>query len=152
MSTPTPTKLFPNWSMQTTQQVATVYVCVQGVVLTCIFSTMLYHSRQGQPSQFVTVLSICFIVGNLALAIATLLFNKFESYVLHQDWHKADMWAYPFNVFMAIFVIGSCLPHFFFFQKYFECCLTLPYFYSKKKVPWWMRSLIIAGNVLMIFA
>lgn len=152
MTAPEPTKLFPNWSMQTTQQVATIYVCVQGVALTALFTVMLLHSKQGQPSRFVTLLSVCFMIGNIALAIATVLFNKFEGYVLHQQWHEADLWAYPFNVFMAIFVIGTCIPHFFFFQKYFECCLTLPYFYSKKKVPCWLQTFIYAGNVLMIVA
>jgi len=51
-----------------------------------------------------------------------------------------------------MFVICICMPHFFFFQKYFECCLTLPYFYSKKATPCWIKSFLYAGNTLMILA
>jgi len=115
MSSVPTTKIFPNWSMETTQQVVTIYLCVQGVILTALFIAMLIKSKNGLPSRLVTILSVLFIVGDLSLAIATIFFNHFQSFVLKRDWHAADLWAYPFNVFMFLFVVFTCLPHFFFF-------------------------------------
>ena len=113
---------------------------------------MITNSCYGKHSPFVTWISISFVVSDVALAIATCMFKTFEDHVLNSEWHAADMWAYPFNVFMSIFVIAISVPHWIFFYTYFECCITMPYFYMRRKVPTWLRGLLTGFNVVVILA
>ena len=51
-------------------------------VLTAAFSAMLINSLFGKRLQFVTLLSISFVISNILLAIATVVFTKFQTDVI----------------------------------------------------------------------
>ena len=67
--------VFPGWTMEKSKKVATIYLIVQAAVLMVAFSAMLINSLFGKTLQFVTLISVAFIISNTALAVATLLFN-----------------------------------------------------------------------------
>jgi hypothetical protein len=81
--------VFPNWDVQKSQDWATRYVCWQAIVLTLAFVAMLFNSMYGQKSSFATVISVAFIISNIALAIGTLLFKHFQNFVVMQQWSEA---------------------------------------------------------------
>jgi len=76
------THLFPNWSWEKTQHVTTVYVCVQAGFLTVLFTAVLLNSLRGRRSYQVTGLSFLFMISDVSLAIATVIFKQFQDYVL----------------------------------------------------------------------
>lgn len=51
---------------------------------------------------------------------------------------------------MIIFCVFLCLPHWVFFYTYFECCVTMPYFYAREKVPMWVKICLKSLNVYML--
>jgi hypothetical protein len=50
---------------------------------------MLINSMFGKKSPFVTTISVAFIISDVAIALGTLLFNKFENYVVTDQWAEA---------------------------------------------------------------
>jgi hypothetical protein len=53
---------------------------------------------------------------------------------------------------MGIFIVTLCLPHWVFFYTYFECCVTMPYFYLREKIPVWLKYVLLGFNVVMLMA
>jgi len=81
--------VFPSWDEQKSQTWATWYVCIQAFILTAAFSAMLINSMFGKKSPFVTTISVAFVISDVAIALGTLLFNKFENYVVTDQWAEA---------------------------------------------------------------
>jgi hypothetical protein len=120
--------------------------------LTLLFTAVLLNSLRGRRSCQVTGLSILFMISDISLAVATVIFKKFQSFVLKGEWLKADKTSKYFNVIMCAFVMCLAIPHWLFFSKYFECCCTMPYFYEKKRVPLWLMVALFVLNLIMLGA
>jgi ABC-type sulfate transport system permease subunit len=81
------------------------------MILTAAFAAMLINSRFAQKSIFVTIISLAFMVSDIALGIGTLLFNRFQGYVTTDQFAMAQQASLPFNIAMFFFIAGLCLPH-----------------------------------------
>jgi hypothetical protein len=74
---------FPGWDMKTSQRVTIWSTSIQAGVLTLAFSAMLLSSVYfGKKSRFVTLLSLAFILSDIALARSVVLFRDFQDGVL----------------------------------------------------------------------
>ena len=143
--------VFPEWSMEKSKKWATDYVCVQAGLFTVIYSILLVNSYMfGKQLTMVTAISISFMMSNIALAGASFLFNAEENHVLDYEFAAANKISYPFNVIMCGFCISLCLPHWFFFYQYLECCITMPYFYNKEEVPKKVTWGLFGFNFMMV--
>lgn len=113
-----------------------------------LINSMLY----GRTLKFVTILSLCFVISNISIAIGTLIFNVFQEDVIEGKFSFAQQESIPFNIVMCFFVWGLTVPHWVFFFTYFECCTTMPYFYMHKPVPKWVSRSLSSFNVAMLTA
>lgn len=142
--------LFPNWTMEKSRSVTQMYLIIQAIVLTIALSALLINSMFGKTLKFVTLISCAFIISNISIAVATLLFTQFQNTVLTENFALAMKQSVPFNIVMCVFVLTLCMPHWFFFYTYFECCTTMPYFYRHEKVPRWVRNSLRSLHGFMI--
>lgn len=138
------------WELLRSQKITIWSTSIQAGVLTLAFAAMLTNSLYGKKSLFVLLLSLAFIVSDIALALTVPLFRDTQTAVLYKQWQTALTNSVPLNVWAAIFAVFLCLPHWVFFYTYFECCITMPYFYAREKVPSLVRLSLRSLNVFML--
>lgn len=73
---------FPDWDIDKSQKVTIWSTSIQACVLTFAFGAMLINSMYGKKSTFVTLLSLAFIISDIALARSVVLFRDFQSNVI----------------------------------------------------------------------
>jgi hypothetical protein len=73
---------FPDWDLDKSQKVTIWSTSIQACVLTFAFGAMLVNSMFGKKSNFVTLLSLAFIISDIALARSVVLFRNFQSNVV----------------------------------------------------------------------
>jgi hypothetical protein len=68
--------IWPEWTMEKSRKVATYYVTVQAFLFTVAYGALLINSIMfGKQLTMVTMISISFMLSNIALAVASFLFN-----------------------------------------------------------------------------